>query len=185
MFESAGDRRWFALAVKPRHEKAVARNLQARGLVEFTPVYAARRSWSDRTTRVDVPLFPGYAFCHFGRAERFAAITTPGVMSVVGFGLCDVPVEDAEIESIRALLASGLPVDPVPYVRAGDPVRIEHGPLAGARGTVLRLKGSWRLVVNVELLQRSVAIEIDRGMARTDPALAGSPHVPEYSHGRL
>jgi transcription antitermination factor NusG len=186
MSEIVENERWFALTVKPRHEKAVARNLHARGLVEFTPVYPSRRTWSDRCPLVDLPLFPGYAFCRFGRADRFTAITTPGVTSVVGFGQGDIPVDDFEIDSIRTLVASGLPLDPVPYLRQGDPVLVEHGTLAGARGTVLRLKGCWRLVVNIELLQRSVAVEIDRSMVGPVSAVpAGTHRIAEYSHGRL
>jgi transcription termination/antitermination protein NusG len=153
---------WFALTVSPRHEKAAAHNLRLRGLEEFLPLYRVRRAWSDRMQVVDVPLFPGYVFCRFSYGDRLHALQTPGVKSVVGFGTSETPLDDSEIAAVRRLIASGLPITPWPYLRVGDMVHIERGALEGVRGTVLREKGPWRLVVTVELLQRSVAVEIDR-----------------------
>lgn len=153
---------WFALTVRPRHEKSAATNLRLRGLEEFLPLQRIRRSWSDRTQPVDFPLFPGYVFCRFGYRDRMRALNTPGVRSIVGFGNTDIALRDSEIESIRTLLSSGLPVSPWPYLRAGETVLIESGALSGVQGTVLREKSPWRIVVNIELLQRSVSVEIDR-----------------------
>ena len=155
---------WFALTVRPRHEKAASQNLRLRGLEEYLPLQRLRRSWSDRTQEVDLPLFPGYVFCRYSYSERLRALNTPGVRSVVGFGNAEVALDDSEIESIRRLVASGLPVSPWPYLRAGEKVLIERGALEGVRGTVLREKNSWRIVVNIELLQRSVSVEIDRDL---------------------
>jgi transcription antitermination factor NusG len=148
--------------VKPRHEKAAARNLRLRGLEDFLPLQRVRRSWSDRTQAVDLPLFPGYVFCRFSYPERLHALNTPGVKSIVGFGNTEIPVEDPEIAALQTLMASGLPVCPWPHLRIGEKVRIERGALEGVRGTLLREKNPWRIVVNVELLQRSVAVEVDR-----------------------
>lgn len=153
---------WFALTVKPRHEKAAAGNLRVRGLEDFLPLYRARRRWSDRTQTVEMPLFPGYVFCRFDRRERLHALSTPGITSVVGFAGAAAPIGDAEIDSIRAVLRSGLRVEPYPYLKAGERIRIEDGALAGVQGTVVREKGGCRVVINVELLQRSVAVEVDR-----------------------
>lgn len=91
-------------------------------------------------------------------------LSTAGVRSIVGFGQTDVPVEEAEISTLRQVMASGLPLSPWPYLRTGERVRIEGGALAGVSGTLVREKNSWRVVVNVELLQRSVAVEIDRDL---------------------
>jgi transcription antitermination factor NusG len=157
-------RSWFALTVKPRHEKAAARNLHLRGLEDFLPLHRVRRSWSDRTQAVDLPLFPGYVFCRFSYPERLHALNTPCVKSIIGFGNTEIPVEDPEIAALQTLMASGLPVSPWPYLRIGETVRIERGALEGFRGALLREKNPWRIVVNVELLQRSVAVEVDRDL---------------------
>jgi len=153
---------WFALTVKPRHEKAAAHNLRLRGLEEFLPLHAERRPWSDRVKTVELPLFPGYVFCRFTYAERLWALNTPGIRSIVGFGNQETPLADAEVEAVQKLVSSGMPISPWPYLRIGDRVQVEHGALEGVRGVIVREKGPWRLVVNVELLQRSIAVEIDR-----------------------
>lgn len=153
---------WYALTVKPRHEKTAAQHLRQKGLEDFSPVYRARRRWSDRMKELDLHLFPGYVFCRFTYAERMQVLNTPSVTSIVSFGKTPVPVEDSEILAVREILASGYPARPWPYLRAGERVRIEDGCLAGLTGTVVRERDVCRVVVNVELLQRSVAVEIDR-----------------------
>jgi transcription antitermination factor NusG len=164
---------WFALTVKSRHEKVAAQHLRLRGLDEFLPLHRSRRRWSDRTAQVDLPLFPGYLFCRFGRQDRWKVLSSPGITSVVGFGDTAIPVEDSQIESIRSMALSGLPLQPCPYLKAGEAVCIDHGPLQGVRGIVVREKNPWRVVVTVELLQRSVSLEIDREMV-------SSSHPPSY-----
>jgi len=157
---------WRALKVKSRHEKLVAQSLRGRGLEEFLPLHASRRKWSDRSKVVEMPLFPGYVFCRVPEANRLLAMSTPGVTSIVGFGGEDAAVGDDEIQSIRRMLESGVPVEPCSYARTGHVVEIQAGPLAGLRGEVIREKGLWRLIVNVELLQRSVSAELGREMVQ-------------------
>lgn len=153
---------WFALSVKPRHEKVAAIHLRMRGLEEFLPLQPVRRTWSDRKQTVELPLFPGYVFCRFTYQERLQALNTPGITAIVGFGKKEIPIDESEIASVRLLVSSGLPVSPWPYLRPGQAVRIERGALEGARGTIVRGRSPWRLVVSIELLNRSVAVEIDR-----------------------
>ncbi len=164
MNQSISRAEWHALTVKPRHEKVVARNLRSNGLEEFSPAYRTRRRWCDRIKEIETPLFPGYVFCHFSFEQRMLVLNTPSVASVVGFGKNPAPVGDQEIAAIRAVLASGLPAQPWPYLRAGQRVRIEQGCLEGVVGILLREKDLYRVLVNVEILQRSVAVEIDRSL---------------------
>ena len=153
---------WFAVTVKPQHEKTAAHALRAKAIEEFLPLYHDRRRWSDRLRNVELPLFPGYLFCRISPRTRAAVLSTPGVRSIVGFGRTPAPVPEREVQSIRAMISSGLPVAPWPFLRAGQAVRIERGPLSGLEGTLLQLKDAWRVVVSVPLLQRAVAVEIDR-----------------------
>jgi transcription antitermination factor NusG len=141
--------------------------LRGKGYEEFLPLYRSRRRWSDRIKELDLPLFPGYLFCRFDVSDRLMPIlTTPGVIGIVGAGKTPVPVDDEEIEAIRALLRSGLVVQPWPFLRVGSKVYIEGGPLAGVEGIISNTDKVYRLVVSVSLLQRSVAVEIDREWAR-------------------
>ena len=142
--------------------------MRIRGLEDFLPLYHARRNWSDRIQTVDLPLFPGYVFCRFTTREWLQVLNMPGVSRIVGFGNRPAPVNDTEITAVRTMLASGLPVQPWPYIQAGDAVEIVGGALSGVRGIALREKGVDRFVVNVELLRRSVAVEIDRSFTRRE-----------------
>jgi transcription antitermination factor NusG len=153
---------WYALRVKPQHEKAVARSLEQRALAGFLPLYRSLRTWSDRTQEVDLPLFDGYVFCRFSQSDRVRVIRTPGVLRIVGYGGTPCAVTDSEIEAIQRAVSSGLAVMPWSFLRAGMKGRIDHGSLRGLEGILIREKDHWRVVVSVAMLQRSVAVEVDR-----------------------
>jgi transcription antitermination factor NusG len=152
---------WFALQVRTRHESGVATFLENSGYELFLPLYTARRRWSDRIKKVETPLFPGYLFCKFDPQDRLPIIKAPGVIQIAGYNRTPIPVEEPEIRAIQALMASGLPNQPWPFMGIGDRVRIEAGPLRGHEGTLVEFKGSHRLVLSITLLQRAVAVEID------------------------
>ena len=153
---------WYALTVRPRHEQSASQYLRHKGLEVLSPVYRVRRRWSDRMKEVELCLFPGYVFCRFSYEERLLVLGTPGVASIVGFARTPAPIPDTEIAAILTMVKSGRRVEPWPYLRAGDRVLIGEGCLEGLCGTLVREKDHSRVVVNVELLQRSVAVEIDR-----------------------
>ena len=157
---------WYAVTTKPRYESATARHLRCKGFDELAPVYRTRRRWSDRFKEIEQPLFPGYLFCKFTFEQRLHVLNTPGVTSIVGFGKQPAAVDDSEIAAIRSIVDSGVRAWPWPYLRAGQRVRIEDGCLRGLTGTLVRENDCWRVVVNVELLQRAVMVEIDRDLLR-------------------
>jgi transcription antitermination factor NusG len=111
-------------------------------------------------------MFPGYVLCKFDPSRRLPILTTPGIVGIVSFGEIPAPVHEHEINSLRTMLEAGLSCEPWPFLEVGQPVTIEHGPLAGVDGTVLNIKGKCRLIVQISLLQRSVAAEIDRDSIR-------------------
>ncbi len=152
---------WFALRTKPRHEKTTAQVLRVRGYVEFLPCCLARRRWSDRFKTVELPLFPGYLFCRMSPQNRMPILNIPGVVGVVGFGRTPAPVDEGEISALQLIVKSELAVQPWPFLKAGQQVLIEYGPLSGLEGILLSLKKEHRLVVSVTLLQRSVAVEVE------------------------
>jgi transcription antitermination factor NusG len=156
---------WFALQVKPRHEKTTAEALRSKGLEDFLPQYLAIRRWSDRIKRLEAPLFPRYVFCRFDLRNKLNVLTTPGVVSILGVGKTPLAVAEAEITALRAIVQSHLPMQPWPFLKIGQWVRLECGPLAGLEGILLEFKNLNRLIVSVTLLQRSVAVEIERWWA--------------------
>lgn len=153
---------WFAVRARARREKQVAGFLGDQGYECFLPLYKCRRRWSDRIKELELPLFPGYLFCRFNAQRRLPVLMTPGVVDVVGVAKSPVPVSDAEIETVQTIIKSGLPSQPWPFVQVGQGVRIEYGALQGVEGVLLEFKGRHRLVVSITLLQRAVAVEIDR-----------------------
>lgn len=174
------DCQWYALRVRPRFEKSIARNLRSKGYDEFLPMYVSRRRWSDRIKKLELPLFPGYLFCRFDLSSRLSVVSTPGVNCIVGFGKQPHPVDETELASVRAVIESGLPCQPWPFLRVGEWVRVEHGALTGLEGLVMDLRKADRLLISVSLLMRSVAVEIDRSsiVPVGHPSAASLQRVP-------
>jgi transcription antitermination factor NusG len=157
---------WFALRIKSNFEKVTSQILEQKGYIAFLPTYRTRNRWSDRTKVIDRPLFPGYLFCRFDQNDRLPILVTPGVVGVVGVGKTPMPVAEREIEAIQVVLRSGLPATPWPYVTVGQRLLIERGPLSGIEGILQEIKNSFRFIVSVNLLQRSVAAEVDASWVR-------------------
>ena len=157
---------WYALRIQSRLSGLASVTLRGKGYEEFCPLYRALRRWSDRVKQVELPLFPGYLFCRFDVNDRLPILTAPGVIGIVGAGKLPIPVDIEEIEAVRAILRSGLAAQPWPLLGVGSKVYIERGPLAGLEGILTNTDKVYRLAVSVSLLQRSVAVEIDREWAR-------------------
>jgi transcription antitermination factor NusG len=157
----AGSVQWFALAVKPRHDKAVARSLESKGFETFVPLFRKRNYYPTRYKDSELPLFPGYVFCRFNALFRLPIVTTPGITQILGNGNYPIPLEEAEINSLQTAVKAQLPIAPFPYLQIGQRVRIEEGALAGVEGIVIKLKQPLRLVLSISLLQRSVLLEVD------------------------
>ena len=168
---------WYALMVKHQHERPLASALRQKGFEALAPFYKTSKHWSDRVKVIELPLFPGYVLCRFRFDQRTKVLDTPGVSRVVSFNGSPAPVSGEEIEAIRVVMTAKAPVRPWPHLKPGDRVRIERGALRGIEGTLLREKDVLRLIIGVELLQRSVAVEIDADWI----APAGASHLSAAS----
>lgn len=155
---------WFAVQVRSRWEQSTAGILSSKGYETLLPTYESERRSGGRLRTVELPLFPSYVFCRFDVLKRLPILVTPGVVAIVSRGRVPIPVEQAEIAGIQTLVGSGAQAEPWPYLEVGERVRIEDTALRGVEGILLCLKGSRRVVVSVSLLQRSVALEIDRAL---------------------
>ena len=153
--------RWYAVYTWARHEKVVARHFEERGVVYFLPLYQAIHRWNERSVRVSSPLFPGYVFVQISANDRCTPLQVPGVVHFVSTGGAPCPIPDEEVEALRMVLLSGKDVGPHPYLSPGNSVRIVSGPLAGLCGSIQRTKSGSRFIVTVEMIKRSVAIELD------------------------
>ncbi|HXY03362.1 MAG TPA: UpxY family transcription antiterminator [Terriglobales bacterium] len=151
--------RWYAIYTRFRYEKQVAAMLAYRGVEHYLPLYEAVHRWKDRNARVQLPLFPSYVFVYLNLQDRMRALTIPGVIRLVGCPHAE-PLEGEEVEAIRNYLSSRLPVEPYPYLTKGSRVRITGGPLAGMEGLILRRKSTCRIVISLDLIQRSMVVEV-------------------------
>ena len=152
---------WYGVRTRSNYEKTSAGILEYKGYTTFLPTYKSRRTWSDRLIEKDLPLFPGYIFARFEAKKRLPILTTPGVVSVVGFRNEPVPVEEHEIAAVQVLVNSKIAADPCPFIREGQRIRVKRGSLEGLEGILLAKKNEYRVVVSISLLQRSVSVEID------------------------
>ena len=156
---------WFALWVRSHFEQLVHDQLAAKGLRVFLPTI---KTWSRRGGKrhvVPVPMFPGYLFLHHAMDKHgyVQVLQTRGVVRILGERWDRLaPIDDAEIEAIQRLVTTDVHVVPHPYLREGHRVRLTDGPLSGVEGVLQEVKaGKGLLVVSVELLRRSVAVEVD------------------------
>jgi len=161
MTEQDLNHNWFAVCTRHQHEKTAARILEYKEFEVFLPLYKARHRWKDRFKEVYVPLFPGYLFVREELRRWLAIITTPGVSSIVSCGGQPAAIPFSEIEGVKRIVESTLRVEPHPFLKSGDWVRVKHGPIAGVEGILLRQKNVARLVLSIEMLGKSAAVEVD------------------------
>lgn len=164
---------WFAVQTSPRHEAKVACLLGYKGYQHFLPTYKSRRTWSDRIKTIELPIFPGYVFCRtLDKIAHGLVLTTPGVVRVVGFNGKPYPIADQEIDAIRKAVLSP-DASPCPYLKVGQKVRITDGPMAGVIGILTQIKNRHRLVISVELIMKSISVDVDaRDVVRAEAGAA-------------
>jgi transcription antitermination factor NusG len=155
---------WYAACTRANHEKRVAEQLSARSVENFLPLYESVRRWKDRRVRLQMPLFPGYVFVRLPLCDRLRVLEIPSVARIVSFNGAPAVLPEAEISGLKAGLERGVQAAPHPYLKAGRRVRITHGPLEGLEGIVIRKKNAWRFVLSLDLIQRSIRLDIDSSL---------------------
>jgi len=173
---------WFALQVRSRYEHSVATHLGGMGYERFLPLYKCRRRWSDRFKEFELPLFPGYVFCRLDLSNRLPVLMTPGVTLIVGAGKIPLPIDEVEMTTIQAAVSSGLRSEPWPFLQIGQRVKMNYGPLCGLEGILVDRRGRHHLMLSVTLLQRSIAVEVDRDWV--SPLSSSHVLAPNWSISR-
>jgi transcription antitermination factor NusG len=155
------EQRWYAAYTSANHEKRVTEQLAVRSVDHFLPLYQSVRRWKDRRVKLQMPLFPGYVFVHLALRDRLQVLQVPGVAKLVGFNGTPAALPDEQIKVLKAGLAGGIRAEPHPYLTAGRRVRVKLGPLAGMEGILVRRKNAARFVISLDLISRSVAVEVE------------------------
>ena len=154
---------WFAVQTRPRHEKKVNSELREKGIRSFLPLHLERRRWSDRYQWVELPMFSQYLFVKMlpSAESRLRVLQTAGIVQFVGTTVCGTPIPDEQIESLHAIVAHRIHATSHEFLRVGEKVRIRGGVLDGIEGILSSIRNDKSLVVSVDLIQKSVAIQID------------------------
>ncbi len=155
---------WYCLHTRSRHEEVVLHRLEDKRFQVFLPKLEVWSRRKDRRKKIQKALFPGYLFVHeqLDPRHRLEILKTPGVVQILGNEEGPVPVAENQIESIKKILNGKAAVSPFPYLKEGQMVRVVEGPMKDCEGFLLKIKeGKERLIISLELLKRSVSVEID------------------------
>lgn len=175
---------WYAVVIRSRQEKVAASMLEHLGVTHFLPLVTEMRKWSDRRHVVVTPLFPGYLFVRIPKLSKIHlhVLRVPGITRFLGDCNGPLAIPNGEIESVRAVLAHRVPYSRHPFLKVGDRVRVVRGPLLGIEGTLTRCSSQFKLILSVEMIQRSVAIDVsvsDVEPAFVPPQVAASLHMEQ------
>ncbi len=159
---------WFAVWTRNQHEPRVTELLRRKRFEVFLPTVRVPSRRRDKRVVLEQPLFPGYLFLRFApsRAGYVNVASTDGVVRVLGDGWDALqPVPEEQVDAVRRVVTSAAVARAVPWIHVGDRVRIAHGPLAGLEGLAREWhRGRATFVVNVDLLQRSVGVEVEAAL---------------------
>ena len=158
---TTGAPNWYALFTRYQHEKSVAFALSNKNHEVYVPLYRSVRQWQDRSKQLLLSLLPGYVFIREGMDRQLQILTTPGIIHIVGWGGQPAIIPQNQLDAVRQITESSLYVETHPFLQSGDRVRVKTGPLKGLEGVLTRKKKEARLVVSMEMLGRSAAVEID------------------------
>jgi len=154
---------WYAGYTAARHEKRVAGHFLQRGVEHFLPLYEATHRWNNGRHRVQLPLFPGYIFVRIALKDRLRVLEVPGFVRLVGFNSLPCPLPESDINKMMDALNKGVLAEPYPYLTPGTRVEVRNGPLQGMRGILLRRQNKYRVVISVDLIMRSMIVEVEAG----------------------
>lgn len=177
---------WWALYTRHQHEKVVAEVLAAKGFDVFLPAYESIRRWKDRRKVLSLPLFPCYVFVRGQPDRRLQVVSTPGVHMLLTRGEQIAVIPEEEIGAIRLAVEGSFRVEPHPFLKVGERVRVTRGSLTGVEGILVRKKNLYRLVLSVDMLAQSVGVEVDasdvepiQAEASAKPILSAAAALPE------
>jgi transcription elongation factor/antiterminator RfaH len=155
---------WYAVQTRARHEKAVSERLREQGLTTFLPLVTEVRRWSDRKKKVELPLFSCYLFVKLATSDhdhRMQVYRTNGVYRIVSMHGELVPIPAEQIDALRTVVTQQVPWTEHPFLKIGQRVRIRGGSLEGVEGVLLSRNGDRTLIISVDAIQRSLAVQVE------------------------
>ncbi len=155
---------WYCVHTRSRHEDAVYQRLSDKKIQAFLPKMEVWSKRKDRRKKIQKALFSGYLFVYetMNPLHGLEILKTPGVVKILGNEVGPMPVPETQIESIKKILNGKAAVSPFPYLKEGQLIRVADGPFKGCEGFLVKIKEQKeKLVISIDLLQRSVSVEIE------------------------
>ena len=183
---SCGDQSWWAIYTRHQHEKTVAEMLSTKGFEVFLPLYESMRRWKDRSKLLTLPLFPCYVFLKGTLERKLQVVSTPGVHMILYRGDEVATIRAEEMAAIQTAVEGRLRVEPHPFLKCGQRVRVLRGAMEGVEGILTRKKNLFRLILSVDMLAQSVAVEVNAadvepiGESNEKGVLVGAPGSGYY-----
>ena len=155
-------KKWYALHTKTRFENVVSESLLRKSIEVFLPKVKVRSKQRDRKKMIWVPIFSGYIFVRtdLDPREHLEILKTTGAFRLIGTGSTPVSIPSENIESLKIIVAGDKEVITGTQFKKGNKVMVTGGPFAGVTGTFVRYKGEGRVMVNIEALGLSAAVEV-------------------------
>jgi transcription antitermination factor NusG len=174
--------RWYAVYTYPRHEKAVAEQLESKAVETFLPIFASRSRWKDRSVEISRPLFPGYVFTRIRMEDRTKVVGIPSVVRILSFNGRPAEISAQEIESVRLCLGGGAALEAHSVPEVGERVRVCSGAFEGVEGIVANRTNRCKVIISISLIHQAVALEIDSKHLEVVESSPSSGLQPGYVH---
>lgn len=169
---------WYALYCKSRHEHKVNARLLAKGFATYLADYQTRAQWGTRLRKTRRNLLPGYVLvqAQIDPSTYLQILQTESVLNFVGHAWPQLSwIPDEQVENLRCVLESGERFEETTYWQQGERVEIIAGPLRGVCGIIDGLTNrQHRVVISIDLLQRSLAVEVDSGFLKRLPPVSAN-----------
>lgn len=176
---------WWAVYTRHQHEKTVAEMLSTKGFEVFLPLHDSMRRWKDRQKVLSLPLFPCYVFVRGRLSRRLQVVTTPGIHMLLSRGEQIAVIPEDEIVAIRRAVNGNYRVEPHPFLKCGERVRVTRGSLEGVEGILVRKKSLFRLVLSVDMLAQSVGVEVAASDVEPLGAISPRSAIPSGPVGEI
>ncbi len=151
---------WYALYLRSRYEKKVARELERKHIEQFLPLIEEVHRWSDRKKKVLEPLFRGYIFVKTDLRDRESILMTTGVVRFVGINTKPSRIPEVHIDWLRRVTGGAKEVQREPYLDIGERIRIIGGPFAGIEGIISRVNETSRVIVSIAAIEQSFSVQV-------------------------
>ena len=151
---------WFILQFKSNSHHLAAKNLNRQGFETFLPLHDTTSRRTSRFINTSKPLFPGYMFIKFDRAESewHKINSTYGVSRLITFNSILKSIPTIFVDHLMKRYDSSGKLLPIAKFKKGDKVMVLGGPFADFIATVEKYETDQRIWILMDLMGRKTKI---------------------------